>query len=776
MESNSYEKTIQRFPKKLYEKAIDCLKNNDLEQYCSLLKSSADQGYIFAEFEMGNNYDFGDNSFPQDYQKAFQYYELASKHEFQTDEKNRITKYLYKDIPAYLHNSQCVFPHVNALILMGYFYERGLGVSQSYEKAFSCYLKAYEKGEKNLATAYIANCYELGQGVDKSVEKAKEFYRIFKDRFNNTPNDYEMLAAQTKDEEKRFRYLQKAFLCYKANAEFGDPDSLNRLSYCYRKGLGVQPSKELADHYVQLADKLNDAELNFIELKEKADLGDAEAQFEVANCYLSGKGTPLLTLQAKQYYILAASQGNALANYKLGFQYDFEVFEDEDHYALAAKSYRIAAEKGIGDAMIRLGYLHQYGLGVEKSPEKAVELYLKALQQDYLTFHTGIYGCALIACCYENGVGIPISSDTSRFYYKLCADLLNSKKNAQKLIEEFEQLGWDFLEMKRKRLHASERFFRCMQKAFLYEKALASYEDPEALFKLAYYYELGQGVLQSDIEAIRYYLMAIEKGSEKAKERWNSIFASGVGFIPVSPMSSVGAIKLRYNFKSYQSLADQQGDAFSQYVMGLAYKHGENVEISDQKAFEYFQKSASQNYMDAFAELGRCYDHGMGTAPSKELAVQCYLKAKDLGSVRTLYELGKAYLDGSLEYFPEAAAYYYRIGAQHGDEEAQYALGWLYAEGIGVKQSFSNAFTCFEAAAKSNHAGACNELARYYYEGIAVNQSVTKAALYYFEASNQNFPDAKTHLDECIAELIWLEDDSFEAKMTLQKVCKQKIA
>ena len=66
------------------------------------------------------------------------------------------------------------------------------------------------------------------------------------------------------------------------------------------------------------------------------------------------------------WYGLAAEQGNADAQSKLGFMYLNEIGVLQD-FAEAAKWLRLAAEQGNADAQINLGVIHSNGDGVLQS-------------------------------------------------------------------------------------------------------------------------------------------------------------------------------------------------------------------------------------------------------------------------------------------------------------------------------------------------------------------------------------------------------------------------
>ncbi|KAF9181827.1 hypothetical protein BGZ49_004790, partial [Haplosporangium sp. Z 27] len=76
----------------------------------------------------------------------------------------------------------------------------------------------------------------------------------------------------------------------------------------------------------------------------------------------------------------AAKQGNDEAENKLGFMYQYGYGVQQD-YKKAVEWYLKAAEQGYIAAENNLGYMYQYGYGVQQDYKKAFEWYLKAAKQ-----------------------------------------------------------------------------------------------------------------------------------------------------------------------------------------------------------------------------------------------------------------------------------------------------------------------------------------------------------------------------------------------------------
>lgn len=109
------------------------------------------------------------------------------------------------------------------------------------------------------------------------------------------------------------------------------------------------------------------------ELITKADSGDVDAQFRVANAYDFAKGAPHSAEKAIKYYRMAAEQEHAEAQNSLG-----SMFQAEKNYADAKVWYERSAAQNHPLATNSLAYLYDLGLGVSQDRIKGFDLYSRA--------------------------------------------------------------------------------------------------------------------------------------------------------------------------------------------------------------------------------------------------------------------------------------------------------------------------------------------------------------------------------------------------------------
>ena len=100
--------------------------------------------------------------------------------------------------------------------------------------------------------------------------------------------------------------------------------------------------------------------------------------------YASGKGVPLNMEKSFEWYLQAANQGFAPAQYNVGVAYDLGrgVEKNNDQKFIW---YKKAADQGLLAAYVGLGYAYKYGEGTE---DKALEYFLLAAEEGYMG---GIY-------------------------------------------------------------------------------------------------------------------------------------------------------------------------------------------------------------------------------------------------------------------------------------------------------------------------------------------------------------------------------------------------
>jgi TPR repeat protein len=142
---------------------------------------------------------------------------------------------------------------------------------------------------------------------------------------------------------------------------------------------------------------------------------------------------------------------------------------------------------------------------------------------------------------------------------------------------------------------------------------------------------------------------------------------------------------------------------------------------------------------------------GCGYSPEKDTSpaddIEALRKKAEQGDADAQFNLGWMYADG--KGVPEdyaKAVKWYRKGAEQGDARAQYNLGLIYNSGEGVPQDYAEAAKWFRKAAEQGYAAAQNKLGGMYCFGRGVAKDGDEAVKWCRKAAEQGLAGAQTNL------------------------------
>ncbi len=129
----------------------------------------------------------------------------------------------------------------------------------------------------------------------------------------------------------------------------------------------------------------------------------------------------------------------------------------------------------------------------------------------------------------------------------------------------------------------------------------------------------------------------------------------------------------------------ENGDAESQYKLGLNYIYGTDVPKDTAKAAEWFKKASDQGFLPARRELGILLASGDGVEPDMETAVQYLSQAADELDPSALYHLGLMFevgigVEKDLQKAVRMLAYAAEMGYPGADTDAERIDKILYEE------------------------------------------------------------------------------------------------
>lgn len=144
----------------------------------------------------------------------------------------------------------------------------------------------------------------------------------------------------------------------------------------------------------------------------------------------------------------------------------------------------------------------------------------------------------------------------------------------------------------------------------------------------------------------------------------------------------------------------EDGDAASQYGMGLIYESGRGVGRDYTQAARWYRMSAEQGHPGAQFNLGHLHRLGSGVPPDMSQAVHWWRMAADQGLSQAQLALGVAYQRGEgVAADPEQAVMWFERAVASGNAAAEYAMGLAYENGSGVARDIDLAIAHYERAA-----------------------------------------------------------------------------
>ncbi len=396
---------------RLYELGIGVEKN--LTESIILYHKSAEQGNANAQSSLAYHYRNGDGV-AKDYDEAINWFIKSAKREDMS-----VGEYLLKycsgncGVDWFVKVAERGF--VEAQCKLGFMYERGDEVEQSYEKAMFWYQKAVENGSiealvsigslyeridnadfpaeeaagwflkaaiknNDEAKCKLVELYALGIGVEKSITEAVKW--LNKCEWEETRRGVKLytLGRLFYHGERIEQSYEEAIKWWKLAVDANNSEAAYMLGICYEKGYGVEQSYEEAVKWWKLA----------------ADASNSDASYRLGLCYAEGAGLEQSYEKAFGLFIEVARSGfNIEAENIVGTYYE-KGLGTEQSYEEAVKWYSMAAEQKNEEAMYNLGNCYRYGRGVKRSYNEAVKWYKESGTKDAQTALNEIYSKNLL--------------------------------------------------------------------------------------------------------------------------------------------------------------------------------------------------------------------------------------------------------------------------------------------------------------------------------------------------------------------------------------------
>lgn len=202
--------------------------------------------------------------------------------------------------------------------------------------------------------------------------------------------------------------------------------------------------------------------------------------------------------------------------------------------------------------------------------------------------------------------------------------------------------------------------------------------------------------------------------------------AESAGKAPVYAVTDADGDKVTAEDYSANMAQARQGEATSQYMIGLCYLAGAGVEQNTSEAWKWLARAAEQGNENAQFQIGKMYDAGIGVSRSDKEAAYWYRRAARNGHVEALlatakeFELGR----GVLQDKRVAAENYWRA-AERGSAQGAYNFAIMLRDGVGVQQDLPRALKYFMQAAESSYSDAEGQVNMLKSNGVKLSNTKT---------------------------------------------------
>lgn len=605
-----------------------------------------------------------------------------------------------------------------------------------YPETFKRLLKQAVLGDST-AQFDVAQMYQQGVGVTKSIEAAIKFYHLAAAQ-NDLPSEYHLglIYLQGMGVEPDYRVGMDWLL----DAAFkGNYYAQYTLARIYEYGYRDKNGREVVP-----ADK--DQSYAMYQLSASNHYG--LAQYRLAEILVRQPMQNLTAAdldrrhkQIKRLFQGAADFGVEDAKLPMAF-YDASD-ADEAKQAQAFATIQHAANTGSIEAAFLLGMMYDRGIATRADRERAIYWYEQAVANPMSAFILGTY--------LAEGSGIAKNIEKATDYLQFAASknfaaadfnlaVLKKQQNEDFLIylekaaaQGLSSAGLALADYYMSRDSTTEQL---KQARNLYEQ-FAKQGLQTAQLKLGYLYEQGLGAAQDYKQALTWYTAAAQQKPGQAQYLLGRLYQ--LGKIETTPNYATAqqwyaAVKANYApaavaagfidetvrddyrhaFNDYQQAADM-GDPIAEYNLALIYEKGKSQSVDIDKAQIFYQRAAKQKVTKAMVALGHIYVNE--------------------------HNINKALI-------------WLNLAATQNDADALYQLGWLSEKGLIPHATIPDAVTYYQEAAAQGQGMAILALARLYQSGLGVKRNLAKSAEYYTQLAQQNYPEAQYQLAKfCLSKI-----------------------
>jgi len=310
----------------------------------------------------------------------------------------------------------------------------------------------------------------------------------------------------------------------------------------FRSPGNMSPSNNIANEiiYRRVTERTAERGEDFESIKRAAEQGNALAQFRLGWMYANGRGVARNDAEAVKWLKKSVEQGNAYAQNELGAMYisGRGVAQND---AEAVKWFAKSAEQGYAGAQRNLGWMYANGRGVTQNDAEAMKWYAKAAEQGDAVAQDNL------GRMYSSGRGVAQNDAEAVKWYVKSAEQGNA--GAQN------ELGFMYSNgrgVAQNDAEAAKWFVKSAEQGY----ALAQRN-------LGWAYANGRGVPKNDAEAVKWYTKAAEQGDKDAQ--------GALGAMKNQP----AYVKARHQYKRTTPISE----SVDKFVEKLSLEQAEKAEV-----------------------------------------------------------------------------------------------------------------------------------------------------------------------------------------------------
>lgn len=378
--------------------------------------------------------------------------------------------------------------------------------------------------------------------------------------------------------------------------------------------------------------------------------------------------------------LIKAQKGDPESCFALGNEFYYGE-KRKLNYTLAAFWYRKAAEKGLPEAMYNFAICLEGGFGVDKNVEKAIHWYRRSMEKGFDTARYRIANMYLAGVKDEKGKVILKRSPASALEH---LEILN--------IREY---GDGELALARLFLDPKASYARKVRAFTILQKVAARKNPSPAAFRmLADCYYGGYGVKVDPVYAGKLLEKAVRLGDGEAMAKLGFLYERGEGGKKQD---------LEKAFSCYEMAAGKD-HPMALFKMAEALFEGkirrEKIKLRD--ILKLYERSAAGDCPQAMFKLGVIYYEGLRGLPKNPgIAARCFYEGARLGYVPCMYNFGCLFETGEgVRKDPAAAFYWFRRAAEEGHVASMRKAGIALMRGEGTNQDVIQARNLLRMAAE----------------------------------------------------------------------------